>query len=198
MLGLKRAVALVATLNLIYFALEFTVARRIASVSLFADSIDSLEDAIVNGVILLALPWSRRRRGTIGLFLAATLLVPALATAWNAWRKFASPIPPAPLALTFTGLGALAVNFTCALILARVRHAGGSLSRAAFLSARNDVLANVAIIGAGGFTLIWPTAWPDLLVDLGILVLNLDAGREVYIAARAERRTIDDPVIEPP
>jgi Co/Zn/Cd efflux system component len=198
MVALKRAVAWVATLNLIYFAFEFTVARRIASVSLFADSMDFLEDAIVNGLILIALPWPRRRRGTVGLLLAAILLLPALATAWTAWRKFASPIPPAPLALTFTALGALAVNFTCALILARVRHAGGSLSRAAFLSARNDVLANVAIMGAGGLTAIWASAWPDLLVGLGILLFNLDAAREVYVAARAERRSIDNPVIEPP
>jgi Co/Zn/Cd efflux system component len=191
MVALKRPVAWVAALNLIYFVVEFTVARRIGSVSLFADSIDSLEDASANGLILLALPGSRRRRGTVGLFLAAILLMPALATAWTAWRKFALPIPPAPLPLTLTGLGALAVNLTCALILTRVRHAGGSLSRAAFLSARNDVLANVAIIGAGGLTLLWPSMWPDLLVGLGIFVLNLDAAREVYIAARAEQRTVD-------
>jgi len=191
MVALKRAVAWVAAPNLIYFAVEFTVARRIASVSLFADSIDFLEDASVNGLILLALRWSKRRRGTVGLLLAAILLIPALATAWTAWRKFALPIPPAPLPLTLTGLGALVVNLTCALILTRVRHAGGSLSRAAFLSARNDVLANVAIIGAGGITLLWPSAWPDLLVGLGIFVLNLDAAREVHIAARAERRAVD-------
>ncbi len=198
MVRLKRAVAWVATLNLIYFTLEFEVAQRIGSVSLFADSIDFLEDAAVNGLILVALRWSTRRRGTAGLFLAAVLLMPALATAWTAWRKFALPVPPAPLALTLTGFGALVINFTCALILARVRRTGGSLSRAAFLSARNDVLANVAIIGAGGLTLIWLSAWPDLLVGLGILVLNLDAAREVYIAARAEQRTIDRPVIGPP
>ena len=191
MVTLKRAVAWVASLNLIYFALEFTVARRIASVSLFADSIDFLEDASVNALILMALRWSTRRRGIVGLSLAAILLMPALATAWTAWRKFALPIPPAPLPLTLTGLGALAINLTCALILARVCHVGGSLSRAAFLSARNDVLANVAIIGAGGLTLLWPSAWPDLLVGSGIFVLNLDAAREVYIAARAEQRTVD-------
>ena len=191
MVTLKRAVAWVASLNLIYFALEFTVARRIASVSLFADSIDFLEDASVNALILMALRWSTRRRGIVGLSLAAILLMPALATAWTAWRKFALPIPPAPLPLTLTGLGALAINLTCALILRRVCHVGGSLSRAAFLSARNDVLANVAIIGAGGLTLLWPSAWPDLLVGSGIFVLNLDAAREVYIAARAEQRTVD-------
>jgi Co/Zn/Cd efflux system component len=93
-----------------------------------------------------------------------------------------------------TGSGALLVNLSCAFILARVRHAGGSLSRAAFLSARNDVLANVAIIGAGALTLLRPSAWPDLLVGLGILTLNFDAAREVYRAASRERRTAD---IEP-
>jgi Co/Zn/Cd efflux system component len=76
-------------------------------------------------------------------------------------------------------------------LLARVRHAGGSLSRAAFLSARNDVVANIAIIAAGALTLLWPSAWPDLVVGLGIFVLNLDAAREVYRAARSERRTIE-------
>jgi Co/Zn/Cd efflux system component len=191
MVALKRAVIWVAALNLVYFALEFTVARRIASVSLFADSIDFLEDASVNALVLLALPWSARRRGTVGLLLAVILLVPALATAWTARGKFASPVPPAPLPLTLTGLGALVVNLTCALLLARVRHAGGSLSRAAFLSARNDVVANIAIIAAGALTLLWPSAWPDLVVGLGIFVLNLDAAREVYRAARSERRTIE-------
>jgi Co/Zn/Cd efflux system component len=191
MVALKRAVIWVAGLNLVYFTLEFTVARRIASVSLFADSIDFLEDASVNGLILLALPWSAKRRGTIGILLAFILLLPALATAWTAWGKFASPVPPAPLPLTLTGLGALVVNLTCALILTRVRHAGGSLSRAAFLSARNDAVANIAIIAAGGLTLLWPSAWPDLLVGLGIFVLNLDAAREVYVAARSEQRTVD-------
>jgi Co/Zn/Cd efflux system component len=90
--------------------------------------------------------------------------------------------------MSFTGLGALAINLTCALLLARVRHVGGSLSRAAFLSARNDVLANVAIIAVGGVTLFWPSAWPDLVVGLAILLMNLDAARDVYSAARRERR----------
>jgi Co/Zn/Cd efflux system component len=92
--ALKRAVACVAALNICYFAFELTVAQRIGSVSLFADSIDFLEDATVNGLILLALPWSPRRRGTVGVLLAGILLLPGLATAWTAWGKFALPVPP--------------------------------------------------------------------------------------------------------
>ena len=43
--GLRRVVRLVALLNLSYFGVEFAVALAIGSVSLFADSIDFLEDA---------------------------------------------------------------------------------------------------------------------------------------------------------
>jgi hypothetical protein len=68
----------------------------------------------------------------------------------------------------------------------RYRTHGGSLTRAAFLSARNDVLANVAIIGAGLLTAYAASAWPDLIVGLGIFFMNLDAAWEVYVAARRE------------
>src|SRR5215471_1615142 len=123
-----------------------------------------------------------------GMILAAILFAPAVATAWTAWEKFSTPLPPAPLPLSVTGIGALAVNLFCALLLARYRSHSGSLTRAAFLSARNDALANIAIIVAGIVTAATASPWPDLVVGLGILVLNLDASRQVYSAARSERR----------
>jgi Co/Zn/Cd efflux system component len=45
----------VAALNLAYFGVEFAVALKIGSVSLFADSVDFLEDAAVNFLITVAL-----------------------------------------------------------------------------------------------------------------------------------------------
>jgi len=184
---LRRVVRWVAAPNLAYFGVEFAVALSIGSVSLFADSIDFLEDASVNLLILLALGWTAVRRARVGMALAGILLVPALATLWTAWEKFGTPVPPAPVPLVLTGLGALAINLTCALMLARHRRSGGSLTRAAFLSGRNDALANVAIIAAGLVTaLLWHSAWPDLVVGLGIVVLNADAAREVWIVARKE------------
>jgi Co/Zn/Cd efflux system component len=74
-------------------------------------------------------------------------------------------------------------------MLARFRHHAGSLTKAAFLSARNDALANIAIIAAGAVTaLLWRSAWPDLLVGIGIAAMNADAAREIYEAARAEHK----------
>ncbi|MEO8835343.1 MAG: cation transporter [Caldimonas sp.] len=186
-LTVRRVVIIVALLNLAYFGIEFSVALAIGSVSLFADSIDFLEDASLNALVALALAWSMRSRARLGSALALLLLVPGLATIGMAWHKFASPLTPDATLLGATGLGALAVNAGCALLLARVRDHAGSLSRAAFLSARNDVVANVAIIGAGVMTMLAPSAWPDLAVGLGIGLLNADAARVVWRAARAER-----------
>jgi Co/Zn/Cd efflux system component len=187
-LALHKAVTLVALLNLGYFGVEFSVARAIGSVSLFADSIDFLEDAAVNGLILVALGWSAHRRALVGMILSAILLAPAAATAWTAWEMFTTLVPPAAVPLSLTGSGALAVNLFCALLLARYRAQRGSLTRAAFLSARNDALANIAIIAAGGATALTLSPWPDLVVGAGIFLINLGAAREVYAAARDERR----------
>jgi Co/Zn/Cd efflux system component len=185
---LRRVVAVVALLNLAYFAVEFTVALVVGSVSLFADSIDFLEDASINLLIFTALGWSAARRARVGMLLAGILLVPGLATLWTAWDKLMKPVAPEPLALSLTGAGALAVNATCAALLARYRAEGGSLTRAAFLSARNDACANMAIIAAGLLTAsVWASGWPDIIVGLGIACLNFDAAREVWDAARKER-----------
>jgi Co/Zn/Cd efflux system component len=187
--GLRRVVAIVAALNLGYFGIEFAVALAIGSVSLFADSIDFLEDASINLLILLALGFPARMRARVGMLLAGVILVPGLATLWMAWEKFWVPVPPEPLPLSLAGAGALAVNLTCALLLARYRHHKGSLKKAAFLSARNDAFANVAIVAAGLVTAATLSAWPDLIVGLGIAAINADAAREVWEEAREEHRT---------
>lgn len=185
--GLRRAVKWVALLNFGYFFVEFTVALSIGSVSLFADSVDFLEDTSINVLILLAMSWTLARRAKMGMALAGILLVPGLATLWTAWEKFNLPVAPSALPLTLAGLGALAVNLSCALMLARFRHHGGSLTKAAFLSARNDAAANVAIILAGLVTaFVWRSAWPDLITGLAIAAMNADAAMEVWEAARAE------------
>lgn len=183
---LRQVVLIVALANLAYFFVEFVVAQRIGSVSLFADSIDFLEDTSVNLLIVMALGWSLKNRARLGMLLAVVLLIPTVALLWTAWNKLQMPTPPAPWVLSATGFGALVVNFACAFLLANFRHHRGSLTRAAFLSARNDALANLAIIVAGLITLRWMSGWPDLIVGLGIALMNMDAAKEVWKAARTE------------
>lgn len=192
--GLSSAVMFVAVANLAYFGVEFAVALSIGSVSLFVDSVDFLEDTAINLLILTALSWSPLARSRIGTLLGAVILVPSLAALWTAYAKFHAPVAPSAVPLTITGAGALVVNFICAMRLAAHRYGSGSLTKAAFLSARNDVFANVAIIGAGLMTLAWPTPWPDLAVGVAIGLLNAGAAWDIWREARSEVRMAD---IEP-
>ena len=184
--ALRRMVIVVALANLTYFFVEFAIAKKIGSVSLFADSIDFLEDASINFLIAIAIGWSVRSRAKVGMAMAFILLIPAIALFWTAWQKFNAPIPPDPWLLSLTGFGALVVNMSCAIMLGKFRHHSGSLTKAAFLSARNDTYANIAIILVGIITIGWLSGWPDLIVGIGIAIMNADAAKEIWEASREE------------
>lgn len=184
----QKTVLAVALANLAYFFVEFTFGLRIGAVSLLADAIDFVEDALVNLLIFAALGWSIAARARAGMVLAALVAVPGLGALWMVVEKLLHGGPPHPLTLSLVGLGALAVNCACALALAKWRNTQGSLTKAAFLSARNDAAANMAIIAAGVVTGFYPSVWPDVIAGLGIAAMNLDAAHEVYEAAKAEKQ----------
>jgi Co/Zn/Cd efflux system component len=184
---LRRIVLAVAILNLSYFFVEFAVALAAGSVSLLADSVDFLEDAAINLMIFLALGWPLARRAVMGKAMALIILGPAAVAGWQAIQRFSEQLAPDVVPVVLASLGAIAINGTSAGLLASVRHRGGSLSRAAFLSARNDVLVNVAIIGMAMVTLWTGSGWPDLILGCFIILLALHAAYEVWEVSEEER-----------
>jgi Co/Zn/Cd efflux system component len=184
---LRRVVLVVAILNLAYFFVEFAVALVAGSVSLLADSVDFLEDASINLLVFVALGWPLARRALIGKAMALVILGPAAVAGWQAVRRFTDPVAPDVVPLVLASVGAIAINGTCAWLLARVHRHGGSLSRAAFLSARNDVLVNVAIILMGVVTAWSGSGWPDLVLGCFIILLALHAAYEVWEVSEEER-----------
>jgi Co/Zn/Cd efflux system component len=202
---LKKTLLFVAVLNLVGFFFEVGLAAVIGAVSLFADSVDFLEDASLNLLVVLALGWSVAWRRRLGIVLAGLLLVPAAAALIVAGQRVGVAlgydvlgygvetssglaVPPSGSLLTLGGIGALAVNAIAAWTLVRVRHHGGGLVRAAYLSARNDVISNIAIIAAGMATMVTVSIWPDVIVGLIIIAINADAARDVYQAALREEK----------
>ncbi|HEX5510912.1 MAG TPA: cation transporter [Actinomycetales bacterium] len=184
---LRRVVLVVAALNFGYFFVEFSVALLIGSVSLFADSVDFLEDTSINVLIFIALGLSLRWQAVAGKVMAVIILIPAAAGAWEAFSKIGNPTPPDPRLLVLTAGGAAIVNLVCALILARFRHHTSSMAKAAFLSARNDVLVNVAIILMGLVTWATMSGIPDLVLGIFIIVIMVGAAKEVWEASEEER-----------
>lgn len=184
---IRRTVLVVAALNVAYFGVEAVVALAIGSVSLLADSVDFLEDTAVNLLIFLALGWSLSARARMGRVMAGIILLPALAAVWQIAAKVGDPVAPEPMPLVLAAVGALVVNGACALFLVRIRRHGGSMTGAAWLAARNDVVVNAAIIVMGLVTAWTLSGWPDIVLGAVILVLNATAAREVWRLAESER-----------
>ena len=183
---LRRTVVVVALVNLIWFFVQIGVALAIGSVSLTADAVDYLEDAAVNLLIAVALGWSAVVRARMGRVMAVIIVLPALAAMWQAIEKFRDPYEPDLLWLTLGAVGALIVNGLCAWLLVQHRHGSGSMTKAAWLAARNDVLVNLAILAMAALTLAIGTGWPDLILGVFVLLLNLGAAKEVWEAATEE------------
>jgi Co/Zn/Cd efflux system component len=115
------------------------------------------------------------------------ILGPACVAAWQAVERFADPVAPEVVPVVVASLGAIVVNGKSAWLLAGVRHHGGSLSRAAFLSARNDVLVNISIISMALVTRWTTSGWPDLILGCLIILLALRAAWEVWEVSEEER-----------
>lgn len=185
-LDLRRTALLVAVLNLLWFFVQTAAAIVLGSVSLFADAVDYLEDTAINLLIVLALGFSLRRRARAGRVMAFILLLPAIAACVQAVRKFQHPEAPDPVFVALAALGALLINGVCAWLLHRFRTGKGSLSKAAWLAARNDVIVNILILAMAGVTALQGTGVPDLILGIVILLLNLRAAWEVWEAAGEE------------
>ena len=190
--ALRRAALWVAAINLAYFLLQFVVAIALDSISLVADSIDFFEDAAVNLLIALAVGWSLAARARMGRFMAILILVPSAWAAWLAFQKFVAAevnnleAPEPSLMIAIAAGGAIA-NVLCMRILLRTRKQTGSMGKAAWLATRNDVVVNLAIIVAALITLFWfESGWPDLILGVLILTLNLDAAFQIWRAAHNE------------
>ena len=182
----KNAVLLVAILNLLYFFIEFIAALNIRSVSLLADSIDFIEDASINFLIFFAISLTLAKKAKVSIILSIIMLLPALTALWAIWQQVLYQEPPRPLELSLVAFGALIVNCLCTFILIRFKNFSGSLTRGAFLSARNDALANIAIILTGIITFFYPSIWPDIVVGIFIAYIRAESALEIFNKAMKE------------
>lgn len=185
----RRALWWVVGLNIGFGLCEIVGGFLANSQALKADALDFLGDGSITFVGLLALGWAASRRAKVamtqGLFLGALgLWVLGMAL----WRALTATPPEAQL-MGGIGAVALAVNVTAAMILARFREGGDAQAKAIWLFSRNDALANLAVIAAAALVFLLDSAWPDIVVAIGIAGLFLHSAWEIVNDARKELRT---------
>jgi cation diffusion facilitator family transporter len=168
----RRVLLIVLALNAAMFVAEFSAGLIAGSVSLMADSVDMLSDALVYGLSIYALDRSARWKAGAALIKGLSILALGIAILFQVATKAASGVPPqSTLMLLFAGL-ALASNLVCVRLLWRFRKQDVNMS-STFECSRNDAMANVGVLIAAIGVALTGSAWPDIAVGTVIALLFL-------------------------
>ncbi len=181
----RRALWLVAGLNLGMGIVESMSGYFAGSQALKADALDFLGDGVITGLGLVALNWGARLRARAalmqGLFLGLMGLGVFSATLY---RVFVIQLPEAVL-MGSVGLMALVVNVACAVILLRYRE-GDANVRAVWLFSRNDAIGNAAVVVAALVVAATGSPWPDLITAAAIAGLFIHSAIKIIDSALDE------------
>jgi Co/Zn/Cd efflux system component len=183
----RRALWIALVLNTLMFGVEIVASFSAQSVSLLADAVDFLGDAgnyaVALFVLGLAPVWRSRSALWKGWLMVGYGVFVLGKSAW----QWTAGIVPEPFIMGWVSLLAMAVNLGVAALL--YAHRGSDAqARSVWLCSRNDVLGNLAVMGAAGG--VWATAhgWPDIAVALVLAGLALTSGGSVIRHAREELR----------
>ena len=183
-----RVLWIVLAINALMFLVEAYAGVRANSTSLLADALDMLGDAMVYGFTLLVLTRSARWQAGAAIAKGAFMLAFGLGVLSEGAYKIVHPLMPRVETMGIIGALALSANLLCLFLLYRYRSDNLNM-RSTWLCSRNDVMANIGVLGAAGATLLSGSRWPDIAVGLVIAGLFLRSAVQVLVdGTRAFRR----------
>lgn len=177
----------VLAINAIMFAVELAAGLLAGSVSLVADSLDMLGDALVYGFSLYVVARGARMKALSASFKGSIMAAFGLFVLVQAIYKIFVPHVPAFEAIGVIGALALAANGLCLILLWRHR-ADDINMRSVWLCSRNDIVANLSVLVAALGVWFTDSGWPDIVVGLAIAVLFLRSALYVLSGAVTELR----------
>lgn len=178
---LKAVLAINATM----FVVEATTGFLSKSTSLLADSLDMFGDSVVYAFSLFVLHKSQTWRSGAALLKGVIMVIFGLGVLLDAILKIYSDLVPVGQTITLIGLIALVANSVCLVLL--IRHKDDDLNmKSTWICSRNDIIANVGVIGAGALVMVLGSKWPDIVVGLGIAAVFLVSATGVVREALSE------------
>jgi Co/Zn/Cd efflux system component len=172
------------------FAVELTAGLLARSVSLVADSLDMLGDALVYGFSLYVVARGTKMKAISALIKGGIMAAFGLFVLGQAIYRIIVPQLPVFEAIGGIGLLALAANSACLVLLWRHR-ADDINMRSVWLCSRNDIIANVSVLFAALGVWLTGSGWPDILVGLALAALFLRSALVVLRGSIAELRAIN-------
>jgi Co/Zn/Cd efflux system component len=179
---------IVLGINAIMFFVELTAGLLAGSVSLIADSLDMLGDALVYGFSIYVVARGARMKAKAAFLKGGIMAAFGLFVFGQAMYKIIIPHVPIFEMIGAIGLLALAANSLCLVLLWRHRADDINMS-SVWLCSRNDIIANVSVLCAGLGVWLTSSGWPDILVGLGLAALFLRSALFVLRGAMKELQT---------
>jgi Co/Zn/Cd efflux system component len=177
-------------INAVMFVVELIAGFLSGSVSLLADSLDMLGDALVYGFSIYVVARGARMKAIAAMFKGGIMAAFGLFVLGQAVYKIVFPQVPVFEAIGAIGLLALAANSICFVLLWRHRADDINMS-SVWLCSRNDIVANVSLLFAAVGVWLTHSGWPDILVGLVLAALFLRSALFVLRGALMELRVIN-------
>lgn len=182
----RRVLIALLLINGVMFVAEFIVGWWAQSTALIADAFDMLADAMVYGVGLYAVGRSLLVKahaahisGVLQVLLGLLVLIDIL-------RRLVVGSEPVSTLMMGMGLIALIANITCLTLISKHRE-GEVHMRASWIFSKNDVIANLGVILAGGLVAWTGSRLPDLAVGLLVALIVIRGGVLILQDAKATR-----------
>lgn len=183
-----RRVLIVALLvNLAMFIVEIMAGSAAGSSALLADALDFLGDAANYGISLYVLGHALVWRARASLLKGATMGVFGLWVLYSTVERLLAGQVPEASTMGVVGFLALLSNVGVAWMLFHYR-TGDSNMQSVWICSRNDAIGNIAVMCAAGGVWLTASAWPDVVVALGMAMLAISGSVQIVRAALHELR----------
>ncbi len=180
----RRVLIALLLINAVMFVAELGIGWWAQSTALIADALDMLADAMVYSVGLYAVgktilikAHAARLSGSLQVLLGLLVLADIL-------RRFIVGSEPVSTLMMGMGLIALLANVTCLVLISRHRE-GEVHMRASWIFSKNDVIANLGVILAGGLVAWTGSRLPDLVIGLLVVIVVIRGGLLILKDAKA-------------
>ncbi len=181
----RRVLIWLLAINGVMFVAEIIAGVMADSTALIADSLDMLADATVYAIGLYAVGRSLLVKAKAAQMSGIFQVVLGLGVLFDIARRAIIGSEPESMMMIAVGGVALIANTICLVLIYQHRQ-GEVHMRASWIFSKNDVIANLGVIGGGLLVAYTGSSYPDLVIGLVIAAIVVHGGLTIYRDANAE------------
>ena len=185
----SRVLIVLLAINAFMFLIEMALGIISDSTALIADSLDMLADATVYGIGLYAVGKPALAKTKAAHVSGYFQIILGIMVFIDVIRRVVAGSEPVSVLMISVGTLALIANVFCLKLISKHRE-GEVHMRASWIFSKNDVIANLGIISAGGLVYLSGSRFPDLIIGFAISIVVIRGGIHIVKDADNERTLI--------